>query len=156
MGFFGQNRKLGAKLEFRPVRDRMFQPRVAGWRRGFDTTPLSSQYWVNNGSRLTQPGHELQRSNSSKLQRSSSEVRSSSELQRQLQTAPRERANVEHHTSLFRVYSPNGFYCTWEGSDTRLSRKRPRPAKDSKFQNAACRRVAATKRPIDMRSQFAP
>ena len=36
-------------------------------------------------------------------------------------------------TSLFRRDSPNGFQCTWEGSDTRPSRKRPRPAKDSKL-----------------------
>ena len=34
--------------------------------------------------------------------------------------------------SLFRGSFPNGFYCTWETPDTRPSRKRPRPAKDSK------------------------
>ena len=37
------------------------------------------------------------------------------------------------HLSLFRGDSPNGFQCTWEGSDTRPSRKQPRPAKDSKL-----------------------
>ena len=39
-------------------------------------------------------------------------ARTAQRLQRQLQTAPRESANTEHSTSLFRGGFPNGFYST--------------------------------------------
>ena len=39
-------------------------------------------------------------------------ARTAQRLQRQLQTAPRESANTEHSTSLFRGGFPNGLYST--------------------------------------------